>query len=90
MVVDFNVFRNFAVLVGKFESDANIAILVYFDCVNKLNQNIPCQFVDIFILQTPLYYLFLYNLEASIKILAKKKVGQITYDKHTYYAPLNF
>lgn len=48
--VDFNVFRYSAVLIGKFQLHANIAIFVYLDGVNKLNQDIPCQFVDVFVL----------------------------------------
>lgn len=50
MGVDLDVFSYSAVLFGKFQFDADIAVFVHLDLLYKFNQNIPGQFVDVFML----------------------------------------
>ena len=45
--VHFNVFLHPAQFVGKAEHDADTPALIDFNVIHQLNQNIPCQLVDV-------------------------------------------
>ena len=48
MGIEPNVFIYSAVLISKLQLDIDIAVFVYLDLLHKLNQNLSCQFVDVF------------------------------------------
>lgn len=50
MGIELNKFFDPAQLVSKAEHNADITALIHLDMIHQLNENVPCQLVDILIL----------------------------------------